>query len=181
MKKASALLMALSLLLLSGCRWFRTQSEEPYTAFFDDAFLAECQLDDLPTPPTDDRRCYDHKLYFNLSEAEFESYADTIVTYLLENEDIYYQGYHYQTGCPGGIFFIVENRYKPLTADTDLDGYRFAFSTTEKLNEGDAYNRYYWNGITLSVSQAEGDIDTYHYNAVVTIDNDPGLILYYEE
>ena len=104
MKKASAVLMALSLLLLSGCRWFRTQSEKPYTAFFDDTFLAECQLDDLPIPPTDDRRCYDHKLYFNLSDAEFESYADTIVTYLLENENIYYQGYHYQTGCPGGIF-----------------------------------------------------------------------------
>lgn len=180
MKKGIAILAALSLLFLSGCRWFRKQSHPSYTAFFDDTFLAECKLDDLPTPPTDEMRCYGDTLYFNLSDEAFETYADSVIAYLLEKEDIYYQGYFYDIGCPGGIFYLIEDRYKPLTADVALDRYRFAFSTTEQLNEGDPYNTHYWNGITIAVNRSEGEIHSFRYNAVVTIDNDPRSMTYEE-
>lgn len=181
MKKASAVLMALSLLLLSGCRWFRQEAEEPYTAFFDETFLAECKLDDLPTPPTDEMRCYGDILYFNLSDEAFETYADTVIAYLLTKEDIYYPSYYYETGNPGGIFYLVEDRYKPLTADADLDCYYFAFSTTEQLNEGDEYNNHYWNGISIDVKRSEGERGSFAYNAVVVIDNDPRPMTYETE
>lgn len=175
MKKLLAIFVLLSLLLLSGCEWF--SEEEPEIGFFDEALLTECKLTEIPMPNAEDVRHNGGTVYCNMTDEERVKYADDIAAFLLAKEDIYYKGYHAETGCPGGIFFLIEYRFAPLTAESDHGGW-FAFSLTEKLNEGDEYNYSYWNGVTVSVGMKEGQIGSYSYNTVIKIDNDPHFITY---
>ena len=177
MKKLLAVLTVASVLLLSSCGLFN--SKEAEVGFLDDEYLAECKLIGMPVPDTKDMRRNENAVYCNMTDEERVKYVSEIAAYLIAKEDIYYKGYHYETGTAGGIFYIPEYRFAPLTADADYGGW-FAFSLTENLNDGDDYNYHYWNGVTVRVSFKEGKLGSYSYNTVIKINSDPNGIVYQE-
>ena len=176
MKKLLAFLILSSVLLLAGCGVFSQKEAE--LGFFDEGLLAEVKLTDMPVPDDDDIRHDEDTVYCNMTEEKRIEFANKLASYLIAKDDIYYKGYHYETGCVGGIFFLPEYRFAPLTADADYGGW-FAFSLTESLNNGDEYNYSYWNGVTVSVSMKEGKIGSYSYNTVIKINKDPNGIAFY--
>ena len=176
MKKLLAFLIISSVLLLAGCGTFSQKEAE--LGFFDEGLLAEVKLTDMPVPDDDDIRHDEDTVYCNMTEEKRIEFANKLASYLIAKDDIYYKGYHYETGCVGGIFFLPEYRFAPLTADADYGGW-FAFSLTESLNNGDEYNYSYWNGVTVSVSMKEGRIGSYSYNTVIKINKDPNGIAFY--
>ena len=176
MKKLLAFLILSSVLLLAGCGTFNQKEAE--LGFFDEGLLAEVKLTDMPVPDDDDIRHDEDTVYCNMTEEKRIEFANKLASYLIAKDDIYYKGYHYETGCVGGIFFLPEYRFAPLTADADYGGL-FAFSLTESLNNGDEYNYSYWNGVTVSVSMKEGKIGSYSYNTVIKINKDPNRIAFY--
>ena len=176
MKKLLAFLILSSVLLLAGCGTFSQKEAE--LGFFDEGLLAEVKLTDMPVPDDDDIRHDEDTVYCNMTEEKRIEFANKLASYLIAKDDIYYKGYHYETGCVGGIFFLPEYRFAPLTADADYGGW-FAFSLTESLNNGDEYNYTYWNGVTVRVSMKEGKIGSYSYNTVIKINKDPNGIAFY--
>ena len=179
MRRVLSIIVLLSILLLSGCRWF--QRHESETGFLDSTYLAECRLSGIPIPVTEDLRHDENTVYCNLTDAERESYISELATYLLEKDDIYYKGYYFELGNPGGIFYLPEYRFAPLTEDVDCSNGWFAFSLTEQLNGDDEYNDSYWNGISVKIEPKEGEIGSFRYNTVIVIDNDPNGIVYQSE
>ena len=175
MKRIITVLTLLSLLLLSGC--VTVTDTEAEIGFFDEALLAECRLTGMPMPKSEDIRHGENTVYCNMTDEERVGYADEIAAYLIAKEDIYYKGYHYETGTVGGIFYLPEYRFAPLTEDTEHGG-SFAFSLTEKLNEGNEFNFAYANGITVSVGIRDGKIGSYSYNTVIRINTNPMFIVY---
>lgn len=176
MKRLIAILILSSVLLLAGCGTF--SQKEAALGFFDEGLLAEVKLTDMPVPDDDDIRHDEDTVYCNMTEEKRIEFANKLASYLIAKDDIYYKGYHYETGCVGGIFFLPEYRFAPLTADADYGGW-FAFSLTESLNNGDEYNYSYWNAVTVSVSMKEGKIGSYSYNTVIKINKDPNGIAFY--
>ena len=176
MKKLLAFLILSSVLLLTGCGVFSQGEAE--LGFFDEGLLAEVKLTGMPAPTDEDIRHDEDTVYCNMTEEKRIEFANELASYLMTKDDIYYKGYHYETGCVGGIFFLPEYRFAPLTPDANHGGW-FAFSLTEALNEGDEYNYSYWNGVTVSVSMKEGKIGSYSYNTVIKINKDPNGIAFY--
>ena len=178
MKRLSMLFILLFALLLSGCGWLL--EKEPAIGFFDEDLLAACKLAQMPLPAAGEEeiRHNGNKVYLNLSDEERIAYANEVKEYLLEKEDIYYKGYHYDTGCPGGIFYLPEYRFKPLTENVEDAGGWFAFSLTSYLNEGDSYNCSYWNGVSVCIYYEEGERGTFDYNTVIEIDEKAAFCVY---
>ena len=176
MKKYLAILILIPVFLLFGCDLLTENEVE--AGFFDNDYLAECKLSGMPVPDTDDIKHDDNTVYCNLTSDKFESYVSEVVSFLVYKDDIYFKGYHYETGNPGGIFFLPEYRFAPLTIDANHSTW-FAFSLTEHLNDGDEFNYSYWNGVTVKIEQKEGKIGSYSYNTVIVIDNDPNFIVYH--
>ena len=175
MKKYLAILILIPIFLLVGCDLLT--EDEVESGFFDNDYLAECKLLGLPVPDTEDIKHDDNTVYCNLTSDKFESYVSEVVSFLISKDDIYFKGYHYETGNPGGIFFLPEYRFAPLTIDANYSTW-FAFSLTEQLNDDDEFNYSYWNGITVKIEQKEGKIGSYSYNTVIVIDDDPNFIVY---
>ena len=176
MKKILAISIIASTLLFSSCALFN--SKEAEIGFFDPLYLTECKLWEIPTPNSEDMRRSENIVYCNMTETERKKYIDSVVAYLIEKDDIYYKGYHYETGNPGGIFFLPEYRFAPLAPESNYSEW-FAFSLNENLNTGDEYNHWYSNGITIKISKEEGKIGSYNYNTVIVINNDPNFISFY--
>ncbi|MBR5817073.1 MAG: hypothetical protein IKY62_00350, partial [Clostridia bacterium] len=172
-------LLILCILCLSGCNLFSDDGVKTESGFFSVAYLTECKLSDMPIPSSDVMGFSNAKVYCNLSAEEYESYTQRFVAYLLAKEDIYYKGYHYETGNPGGIFFLPEYRFAPLTPESPINDYWFAFSLTESLNE--TTNDSYWNGITVRIERKDGKTASFAYNTIIEIDNDPSLIVYHDK
>ena len=175
MKKLLILLTLTLAILLSGCKLFN--SKEPDTGFFNESLLTECKLTEMPKPDSADIRHDENTVYCNLTSEEYENYIEKVAKFIIAKDDIYFKGYHYETGNPGGILFLPEYRFAPLAADGNYSSW-FAFSLTEKLNEGDEYNYSYWNGVTIKVERKNGEIGSYKYNTVIVIDTDPDCIVY---
>lgn len=188
MKKTIALLLTLVMCLVSltsctgifaGAILLWGLSAEPSmvaeNSFFDNEYLVECKLEDIPVPNVDGSFRTETKLYLNLTEEEFDAYAKQVFDYLLAKEDAYFKGYLAEVGCHGGIFFLVEDRYAPLAENynLDADSHEFIFSTTELLNEGDEYNRNYWNEVVIRIVRSSGTLEKedFAYNTVIQITN----------
>ena len=174
MKKLLFFFALLSTILLSGCSVF-TETETD-VGFFGEALLAECRLTGMPTPDGELRNS-ENKVYCSLTQEKLQSYSDKLVEFILEKEDIYYKSYYYETGNPGGIFYIPEYRFAPLTADSEISYMWLAFSLTEQLNDH-GNSDYYGNGISISLIRKDGRIGSYAYNTVIELDTDPSFILY---
>ena len=175
MKKILILLTLIIAILLSGCKFFSLK--EANTGFFEESLLDECKLTEMPKPDSKDIRHDENTIYCNLTNVEYENYIEKVAAFIIAKDDIYFKGYHYETGNPGGIFFLPEYRFAPLVTDGNYSNW-FAFSLTEKLNEGDEYNYSYWNGVTIKVERKSGEIGSYKYNTIIIIDTDPDCIVY---
>ena len=152
--------------------------------FFEDELIAECRLTDMPLPNLEGSALTNNTLYLNMTDCEFALYSEKVLKYLLEKEDAYFKGYQFEQGFAGGIFYIPEYRYAPLTDKYEVgDANRFAFSLTELLNEGDEYNYGYWNSVIIDIVRSEGTLDdgAYSYNASLTIKLRSGVRSYYED
>lgn len=187
MKRVIAILLiaAMCLIPLTSCDiiagafliWAGMQepSMDAENSFFDSEYLAECLLSDMPVPNIEASFRTDTKLYLNMTDEEFCAYSKAVFDYLLAKEDAYFKGYWVECGPPGGIFFLVEDRYAPLTENYDLEGdsHEFIFSTTELLNEGDEYNRNYWNEVVIRIVRSSGTLEkeNFSYNTVIEIKN----------
>lgn len=187
MKKIIAFILVLVMCLVSltscdvlaGAFLIWAVTQEPNMSaqneFFDSEYLSQCLLDDMPVPNVDGSFRTETKLYLNLTEEEFDAYAKQVFDYLLAKEDAYFKGYLAEVGCHGGIFFLVEDRYAPLAENYNLnaDSHEFIFSTTELLNEGDEYNRNYWNEVVIRIVRSSGTLEKedFAYNTVIQITN----------
>ncbi len=187
MKKIIAiiLILAMCLIFLTSCSeiiagaiLLLVLTQEPdmeaQNAFFAPEYLIECKLEDVPIPNVDGSYRTDTKLYLNMTDEEFDAYSKQVFDYLWAKEDAYFKGYWVEVGCPGGIFYLAEDRYAPLTEDYDLEGdsHEFIFSTTEHLNEGDEYNRNYWNEVVIRIVRSSGELKNgFEYNTVIDIKN----------
>lgn len=179
------LILTVSLVSLTSCTtltgaflvWAGTQEPNmsAQNEFFDSEYLTACLLSDMPVPNIEGSFRTETKLYLNMSEEEFDAYSKQVFDYLLAKEDAYFKGYWVEVGCPGGIFFLSEDRYAPLTEAYNLesDSHEFIFSTTEKLNEGDEYNRNYWNKVVIRIVRSSGTLEKedFNYNVVIQITN----------
>ena len=200
MKKILALILmaAMCFTMLTSCMYLEAlgigalvalwaKSEKTIVArdvFFDDELIAECRLTDMPRPNLEGSALTNNTLYLNMTDEEFVSYSQTVLDYLLAKEDAYFKGYQFEQGFAGGIFYIPEYRYAPLTEEYEIkDANRFAFSLTELLNEGDEYNYHYWNDVIIDVVRSEGTLDgeEYSYNTAITIKLNAGSRVYYED
>ena len=200
MKKIVALILVVAtcLVMLTSCMYLEAlgvaglvalwaKSEKTIVArdvFFDDELLIECRLTDMPRPNLTGSVLTNNTLYLNMTDEEFVSYSQAVLDYLLAKEDAYFKGYQCEQGFAGGIFYIPEYRYAPLTEEYEVsDANRFIFSLTELLNEDDEYNYHYWNGVIIDVVRSEGVLDgeEYSYNAAITVKLDPGSRVYYED
>lgn len=192
------LILAVSLVSLTSCDelaamglgamlWLWVKSERTIVArdvFFDDEIIVECRLTDMPMPKLEGSALTNNTLYLNMTDEEFTTYSQAMLDYLLAKEDAYFKGYQFEQGCAGGIFYIPEYRYAPLTEEYEIDdANRFIFSLTEFLNEGDEYNRSYWNGVIIDIVRSEGTLDNgkYAYNASITVKLNSGVRVYYED
>ena len=152
--------------------------------FFENELIVECRLTDMPVPDLEGSALTNNTLYLNMTDDEFISYSEAVLNYLLAKEDAYFKGYQVEQGFAGGVFYIPEYRYAPLTEKYKVgDANRFIFSLTELLNEGDEYNNHYWNEVIIDIVRSEGTLDDgeYSYNAAITIKLDPGSRVYYED
>lgn len=200
MKKILALILmvAMCFTMLTSCMYLEAlgigalvalwaKSEKTIVArdvFFDDELIAECRLTDMPRPNLEGSALTNNTLYLNMTDEEFVSYSQAVLDYLLAKEDAYFKGYQFEQGFAGGIFYIPEYRYAPLTEEYEIkDANRFAFSLTELLNEGDEYNYHYWNDVIIDVVRSEGTLDgeEYSYNTAITIKLNAGSRVYYED
>ena len=200
MKRSIALflILAVSLVSLTSCDelaamglgamlWLWVESERTIVArdvFFDDEIIVECRLTDMPMPKLEGSALTNNTLYLNMTDEEFTTYSQAMLDYLLAKEDAYFKGYQFEQGFAGGIFYIPEYRYAPLTEEYKIDdANRFIFSLTEFLNEGDEYNRSYWNGVIIDIVRSEGTLDNgkYAYNASITVKLNSGVRVYYED
>lgn len=200
MKKIVALILVVAtcLVMLTSCMYLESlgiaglvalwaKSEKTIVArdvFFDDELIAECRLTDMPRPNLVGSALTNNTLYLNMTDEEFVSYSQAVLDYLLAKEDAYFKGYQCEQGFAGGIFYIPEYRYAPLTEKYEVsDANRFIFSLTELLNEDDEYNYHYWNDVVIDVVRSEGVLDgeEYSYNAAITIKLNAGSRVYYED
>ena len=200
MKKILALILmvATCFTMLTSCMYLEAlgigalvalwaKSEKTIVArdvFFDDDLIAECRLTDMPRPNLEGSALTNNTLYLNMTDEEFVSYSQAVLDYLLAKEDAYFKGYQFEQGFAGGIFYIPEYRYAPLTEEYEIkNANRFAFSLTELLNEGDEYNYHYWNDVIIDVVRSEGTLDgeEYSYNTAITIKLNAGSRVYYED
>ena len=200
MKKIVALILmvAMCFTMLTSCMYLEAlgigalvalwaKSEKTIVArdvFFDEELLIECRLADMPRLNLEGSALTNNTLYLNMTDEEFVSYSQAVLDYLLAKEDAYFKGYQFEQGFAGGIFYIPEYRYAPLTEEYEIkDANRFAFSLTELLNEGDEYNYHYWNDVIIDVVRSEGTLDgeEYSYNTAITIKLNAGSRVYYED
>ena len=152
--------------------------------FFENELIVECRLTDMPVPDLEGSALTNNTLYLNMTDDEFITYSEAVLNYLLEKEDAYFKGYQYEQGFAGGIFYIPEYRYAPLTEDYEVgEANRFIFSLTELLNEGDEYNNHYWNDVIIDIVRSEGTLDDgeFSYNASLTIKLNAGSRVYNED
>ena len=182
---AIVIMLTVSLVSLTSCDlfagvfliWAGTQEKgmEAQNEFFASEYLVECKLSDMPSPNVDGSFRTETKLYLNMTDEEFDAYAKQVFDYLLTKEDAYFKGYEVDSGLAGGIFFVPEDRYAPLTENYNLekDAHRFIFSTTELLNEGDEYNIHYWNYVVIRIVRALGTLEkeNFTYNTTIQITN----------
>ncbi len=195
---AFVLMIAMCLVSLTSCDiiaaaflvWVGTQESgmDAKDEFFAPEYLIECKLEDMPVPNVDGSFRTESKLYLNMTDEEFDAYAKQVFDYLWAKEDAYFKGYEVSSGLAGGILFAPEDRYAPLKEDYDLenDAHRFIFSTTEYLNEGDEYNRHYWNEVVIRIVRSSGTLENenFSYNTVIQItntDNNLRSSVYYED
>ena len=200
MKKIVALILmvAMCFTMLTSCMYLEAlgiaglvalwaKSEKTIVArdvFFDEELLIECRLADMPRPNLEGSALTNNTFYLNMTDEEFVSYSQAVLDYLLAKEDAYFKGYQFEQGFAGGIFYIPEYRYAPLTEKYEVsDANRFIFSLTELLNEDDEYNYHYWNDVIIDVVRSEGTLDgeEYSYNTAITIKLNAGSRVYYED
>ena len=176
MKKLFIMALVIMILVFS----LASCGEDAEVGFFSEDYLKQCKLEDFPVPDVGDEnmRLSGENVYLNLTDDEALEYSRTVMEYLLLNEDIYYKGYHYETGCPGGIFYLPEYRFAPLFEDSDPAVGWFAFSLTEALNEGDEFNRSYWNCVAVKIYHKDGTRGSFSYNTVINIDYDAAFCIY---
>lgn len=172
---------------LGGLLWLWAKSEREIVArnvFFDDELIVECKLTDMPVPNLEGSALTNNTLYLNMTDEEFILYSEAVLDYLLAKEDAYFKGYQYEQGFAGGIFYLPEYRYAPLTEEYEVgEANRFIFSLTELLNEEDEYNNHYWNDVIIDIVRSKGTLDDgeYSYNASLTIKLNAGSRVYNEE
>ncbi len=128
MKKARffAFLLCLTLLCtaLSSCFFFsspRAWEEDKLTnTFFSTEYLAERGVADFPVPKLDGSYFDPDKniLYLNLSREEFDAYANDIVAYLRQKEELKSKGFKCGSDLTG--VFLLLSRY-PLLASLDVE------------------------------------------------------------
>jgi len=82
MKKLLAVLVALSVLALSGCRWLVGPVSEPEPGFFDEDYLAACSLTGMPIPNAEDIRHNEDKVYLTMTEEARVLYAEEVAAFL---------------------------------------------------------------------------------------------------
>ena len=167
MKKLFVLLSAIFIAIgITSCGF--SSAQELTDGFINEAVLTDFRLTDFPIPDCEVKSGED-KAYFNMTDEEYENYCAEVMAYLLAKDDIYHPGYHYETGFAGGIFFIPEYRFSALKEDTDPSVGWFIFSLTEDINEGDEFNRSYWNGVFVKVQRKSGKQGSFEYNTFVEI------------
>ncbi len=172
---------------IAGLVMLWAKSEKTIVArdvFFKEELIVECRLTDMPMPNLEGSALTNNTLYLNMTDEEFMTYSEAVLNYLLAKEDAYFKGYQVEQGFAGGIFYLPEYRYAPLTEKYKVgDANRFIFSLTELLNEGDEYNYHYWNCAIIDIVRSEGTLDDgeYSYNTAITIKLDPGSRVYYED
>ena len=177
MKRAILILLILSIMLAFASCCSTQPEQAEYNVFFSESILAEYNLEDMPIPSLEESVIYGDEvnaLYLNLTEEEFNSYAEKLSTYILSRKDIYNKGIWYAYDLAAGPLFIPLSIdvYIPLedNADQLTNEFKLAFSTTEDLSSGwitdlmsDAYEIY--------VKYEIGVIDEidFEYNTVIKI------------
>ena len=134
MKKYTAILLlsAMLLTLLPGCR---SQIDYPAEVFYDADVLEAYLLEEMPVPKLENSRLNGDRLCLNLTDEEYLTYVQTLVTWLQGRPEVNYLSYVYSDTLLFGVF--PEETCVPLPPDYDFtaDSHRFVFSYSENLYE----------------------------------------------
>ena len=138
--------------------------------FYNEDYLANCKLTDIPIPNIENSMQTDEGLYLNLSNKEFYEYCKAVLDYIIEKKDVYYKGHWNDIGFAGGLHFI-STMYIPLTDNYCITNneHDFVFSTTEQLDEHGCYI----NPVRIIIKRKSGDLkkENFIYNTYMRIDN----------
>lgn len=136
MKRIFAIFILLSVILSStACSLFTPwESGKLRDTFFDEAYLAERGITDMPLPRLNGSYLDADEgiLYLNLTREEYEDYAKAITAYLSEKEEIKVSGYHCENGIFGLLIFpLPQYKFAPLDdeyIDYTSDSHLFIYS-----------------------------------------------------
>jgi len=136
--------------LLCSCILFRdpTPWEEgkQKDALFSSELLAEWKIEDLPLPAPENVYLGEKTLYCDMTREEYENYVQSVVEYLVNDENLFHAGYKYDINM--GSFFgfppywpIYE--YAPLIEgyDVSAESHRFIYFLSEEMGTGDGDTR----------------------------------------
>ena len=128
--------------LLCSCVLFRdpTPWEEgkQKDTLFSSELLAEWKIEELPLPAPENVYLGGKTLYCNMTREEYESYVQSVVEYLLNDENLFHTGYNYGTSM-GSFFgfppYWIIYKYAPLIEgyDVSAESHRFIYSLSEEM------------------------------------------------
>lgn len=128
--------------LLCSCVLFRdpTPWEEgkQKDTLFSSELLAEWKIEELPLPTPDNVYLGGKTLYCDMTREEYESYVQSVVEYLLNDENLFHTGYNYGTSM-GSFFgfppYWIIYEYAPLIEgyDVSAESHRFIYSLSEEM------------------------------------------------
>lgn len=169
-----SLILLLFLCITSFTSCFFEELFEPTVinknSFYNENYLADCKLTNMPIPNIDNSVQTDEGIYLNLSDGEFYEYSKAVLNYIIEKKDIYYKGYWNDIGHPEGSHHIA-TMYISLTNNYSITSneHDFVFSTTEQLDEHGCYI----NPVRIIIKRKSGDLkkENFTYNTYMRIDN----------
>lgn len=140
-KKVVILLLTVCIVLLTSC-FNKTPNYYKYDTFFLEETLTTYHLDNLPVLNANNSALNNDEniLYLNLTKEEFDDYIVEVLNYIIDKENVYYKGIHYENQIYVGPLWLPLNVKViiPLLDNTDLSkkGECFVFSLKDELNNG---------------------------------------------
>ncbi len=152
-------LLLCALLSMSSCT--DRDDDRQKSVFFPEEYLSELGIADLPAPDLSDCALDENTLYINFTDAEYESYARAVASYLGAKEDIYHFGvFHSRESFGLFIIPIPYDLYAPIDSDYSFsaDSHSFAFAREEDLHLSSAFGKYgYKFPVEISLRRIAGE------------------------
>lgn len=154
-------------LCLCGCR-----QPKPQNSFFSQETLQSMALQDLPVPDqaTDCLLVKESKVYLQLSQEEYVAYAQTLLNYLQQRQDVLFLSYpHSQLS---DLWFFFYDVLAPIRPDYDpaAPSHTFVFSTQSQLSA----NGRLQDAVRILLFREENTYDRREFNTVLVLGTEGG-------